>query len=374
MKTTDIVIVGGGIAGLSAAWILARGGDRKVLLLEREEVFATHSTGRNAAIFRQLDGSPGGVELAVRSRALLDPLLADRGGWLTPTGALYVAGSAAALDVLKGLAERFHVDHRLLDRSALEARVPALRGGFTAFGLEVPGDGVVDVHGVCSALADEARAAGAILRTRIEAARVTTSSGRVQGVVLASGERIEAGAVVIAAGAWAAALGETAGAPLPLRPLRRHVAILEADPPLPAGSPVVWCVDDEAYFRPESGGVLASPCDEDAYEPCLPPESPSARELLAEKLARIAPPLAGSGVRRGWGGLRTFAPDRAMVIGPDPRVEGLSWLAGLGGHGVTAGVAAAELLVSQMRGDGSLLGAALAPQRLVSAPAHAGGR
>ncbi len=364
MKVADVVIVGGGIAGLSAAWCLARAGGRRVALLEREELLASHSSGRNAAIFRQLDGSPGGVELALRSGALLDALMAARGGWLSAAGSLFVARTPSALEALLSLAARHRIAHRLLEGTALEQRVPALRGGAAAFGFEVPGDGVMDIHGVCQALADDARAAGAAIRLRAEASRLLVVNGRVEGVLLAGGERIAAGEVVLAAGAWASQLAATAGAGLELTPMRRHVAQLDAA--VPPGSPVVWCVDDEAYFRPESGGTLASPCDEDPYLPCLPPEAPHARELLAEKLSRLAPSIAQSGVRRGWACLRTFARDRAMVVGADPRVAGLFWIAGLGGHGMTAGVAAGELLAGAMNGQPpSQLSQALSPQRLL---------
>ena len=363
MKVADVVIAGGGIAGLSAAWCLARAGGRRVVLLEREEVLASHSSGRNAAIFRQLDGSPGGVELAVRSRQLLDPLMASRGGWLAATGVLFVAHTPQGLEPLLTLARRHGIGHAKLEGAELLGRSPALQGGAAAFGFEVPSDGVMDIHGVCTALAEESRAAGATISLRAEVSRVLTAHGRVEGVELVGGDRIAAGAVVLAGGAWASQLGATGGAPLELSPLRRHVAQLDAT--VPAQAPVVWCVDDEAYFRPESGGTLASPCDEDAYPPCLPPEAPHAREMLAEKLARLAPSIAQSGVRRGWACLRTFARDRAMVVGADPRVAGLHWFAGLGGHGMTAGVAAGELLAATMAGGRPALAEALSPARLL---------
>ena len=98
------------------------------------------------------------------------------------------------------------------------------------------------------------------------------------------------------------------------------------------------------YFRREGNGALASPGDELAYAPCLPPTEPEALELLGHKLSGLAPALSDLTVRRAWACLRTFAPDRNLVLGRDPRVRGLCWLAGLGGHGMTLASAAAELL------------------------------
>lgn len=184
------------------------------------------------------------------------------------------------------------------------------------------------------------------------------------GVRLASGERIVAGAVVIAAGAWAEPLGAGCGAPLPLEPRRRHLALLEPKSKLDGDAPVVWAVDDEVYLRPDSGGVLASPCDEERWKAELPPTSEAGLELLAKKLARVAPRFADASVRRSWACLRTFAPDRAPAIGPDPRVQGLHWLAGLGGHGMTGGVAAGEVLAAAFTGKAHPLAQTLNPARL----------
>ncbi|MBI5546735.1 MAG: FAD-binding oxidoreductase, partial [Deltaproteobacteria bacterium] len=245
MKSADVVIVGGGIAGLSAAWLLAREGGRRVLLFEREPVFASHSSGRNAAIFRHLDATPGGVELAIRSRTLLDELIGPQGKWLERTGALYVARSPAALQGMLGLARQFGIGHALRERSDLEARVPYLRGGSAAVGLESFDDGVMDIHGICCALAEAGRACGAQLISGTEVTEVRAQGGRIEGVRLADGELVHAGTLVLAAGAWSAGLGQAASAPLPLQPLRRHVAHLETRPSPPTGLPVVWCVDDE---------------------------------------------------------------------------------------------------------------------------------
>jgi glycine/D-amino acid oxidase-like deaminating enzyme len=130
------------------------------------------------------------------------------------------------------------------------------------------------------------------------------------------------------------------------------------------GSPVVWCLGDELYYRPESDGVLACPCDGEPWTPELPPPSPAALELLARKLAASAPRLSDASVRRAWACLRTFAPDGAAVVGADPRLTGLFWLAGLGGHGMTGGLAAGELLAAAVMGQSHPLASALAPARM----------
>lgn len=107
------------------------------------------------------------------------------------------------------------------------------------------------------------------------------------------------------------------------------------------------------------------PCDEVVWKAELPAATEAGVELLAKKLARIAPRLADAAVRRSWACLRTFTPDRAPVVGAEPRVGGLLWLAG---HGMTGGVAAGELLASTYIGKAHKLAQALSPARFAASP------
>lgn len=355
------VVLGGGIAGLAAAWALARRGDR-VELVEREATLGAHSTGRSAAIFRCLDLSPGAAALALRNGQLLDHLLGGRQRWLQSIGVIYASAGRPALAALAALARSHGLAHAWLGKAELHRLVPCLGGGATTEGLFLPGEGVLDPHAIQQAVLDALRTLGVRVRTASPARQVWRAGGAVHGVELMNGELIRASAVVIAAGAWAAEVGRSAGAPLPLRPLRRHLALLAPDRPLIG--PVIWRVDEEVYFRAESGGVLACPCDETPSAPGVPQTDPEALAVLGGKLQRTAPGLADAGVRGGWAGLRTFADDRMPVVGPDPRIRGLFWLAGLGGHGMSIGLAAGELLADVVHGRSHPLGHLLSPQRL----------
>lgn len=362
MDAVDAVVVGGGIAGLSAAWALLRAGVGRVCLLEREPIPCAHSSGRNAAIFRHLSTVPGDVELACRSRVLLTELLGSEAAWLRRTGMWFVAETAALIDPLAALAAEERIAHRRASGAALDEALPPLTCARPRHGLFCEDDGVIDIHATTQALARAIHAARGQLLLGAEVERIEVASGRVTGVRLGSGDVLAAGVVVIAAGAWGRELGASAGAPMPLEPRRRHLAQLDTRALSPE-SPVVWCLGDEVYFRPESGGVLASPCDEAAWKAELPPPDAAAMELLAIKLARTAPRLADASVRRAWACLRTFAPDRASVVGPDPRVAGLHWLGGLGGHGMTGGVAAGEVVAAGVLGRAHALSAKLDPAR-----------
>ncbi len=365
MTAFDAVVVGGGVAGLSAA--LALSAEQRVLLLEREPLLAAHASGRNAAIFRPLERDATTAVLAGRSAERFGEL--DVGPLLRRTGLLLAARSSAELAELRDHAAAQAVECELVEGAALYERSPLLVGGEVGAALWVPAGGVIDIHALTSALAARARDAGARLHIGSAVARVNVERGRATGVALEDGTVLHASTVVLAAGAWGAMLGASAGAALPLVPWRRHLVQLGAVAGCEPQEPVVWRVDDELYFRPESGGVLCSPCDAEPSAPGVPLADATALELLARKLARSAPKLASAGVRSSWACLRTFAPDGELVLGGDPRVDGLHWFAGLGGRGLGVAVAAGELLAELVRGRPSAsdleLAAAVAPARLL---------
>lgn len=360
-----IVVVGGGIAGLAAAYHLASEGTRSVTLLEREPLVATHSSARNAAIYVGISGGAWGA-LSRRTRERLDDLLGC-GRWLRADGFIYAASDEAMVREEAALARAAGAPHALLGRRELESRVPALTGGFAEVGVLLPAAGVLDIHLITSHLAERAQAAGVRIVLGTEVTRVRVAAGRAEGVELMDGDGLAADAVVLAPGAWASSLGASCGAPLPLVPLRRHLAQLDPADPVDEHGPTVWSLGEgEVYFRPESGGVLASPCDEVPWPASLPPTDAGAIETLADRLGKLAPALGLAAVRRAWACLRTFAPDRLPVIGPDPRVQGLHWLAGLGGSGMSVGVAAGELLAALVSGREHSLAAAVGPHRLLA--------
>ncbi len=365
-ERVEVVVVGGGIAGLASAWHLVRQGVSGVCILEREATLGAHASGRNAAILRHVDDDEHGVRLALRSRTLLGLLGGRAAALLRPTGTLFL-GRHERLRRMAELAAGAAIPTVWLAPAAIGARVPVLAGGDAEHGLLVAEDGVLDTHALLEALARGARARGARVRTGVTVAGITRRGETVTGVRLANGEEVQATTVVVAAGAWSAGLGATCAAPMPLESRRRHLAMLVAEDALAAASPVVWKLDgDEVYFRAESGGILASPCDEEVWPAGLPPCAPDQLGQLAERLSRVAPGLATARVRRAWACLRTFAPDGGFLAGADPRCRGLFWIAGLGGRGMSCGLALGELVAAHILGQPHVLAEALAPARLLA--------
>ncbi len=358
-----IVVIGGGIAGLAAAYGLARAGVRELTLLEREAHLFAHASGKNAAIFRPAEKTAAIARLALRSAELLDAELGERRLWLEENGVLLTASRAESLASLAAIADEVGIGYTRLNSKELQARAPLIQSGHAEHAIELALGGLLDPHAIATALSRRIRAAGGRIEVGKPARRVLERGGRAYGVELESDERVEADAIVIAGGAWASDLGASAGAALPLGPVRRHLVLLEPDVHVDAKGPTVWDAEVEAYFRPESGGVLASPGDAEPWPAEDPPSDTRALELLWQKLKVMAPLLSGARVRRAWACLRTFAPDKLSVVGADPRVDGLFWLAGLGGHGLTAGVAAGEVLAAAVV-DGTT-NRELSPARLV---------
>jgi D-arginine dehydrogenase len=368
----EVIIVGAGIAGASLAAFLARRGRRDLLLLEREEQPAVHATGRSAAALVELNRQPLVRRLITEGGAFLrDPpaWLAAEAPLLDPVGVL-VPAAGAAWDELRATAAVLATEGivvELLDSAAARARVPVLAPAAVDGALLLAADGHLDVHALLQAYLRVLTRAGGELRCGVEVRGLLRDGDRCVGVDTAAGP-LYAPWVVNAAGAWAGALGALADAPLAMTPRRRTIVTFAA----PAGLAVArWpMVDSEThrvYFKPESGGLLASPMDETPAPPGDARPTDEDVALAVAKLAALAPALAPTALRRRWAGLRTFAADELPVVGPDPRRPGFFWLAGQGGVGIETspvlGALAADLLVTGTSAHPAA--AALAPTRLL---------
>lgn len=354
--TQDFIIIGGGVAGLSAAAALAPFG--AVTLLEAEDSLAYHASSRSAALYEPRYGLPAVVALSLASGDYYhgSGLLSDR-GFMCLDGA--------------GHRERFtrHIkDFELEELSLEEARghFPILNPETVAFAGYARHAWDIDTDALLQRYCRSARAAGADIRTRARVRAIRRSGGHWQ--VEAGGATLSARLLVNAAGAWADEVAAMAGAkPLGLRALRRSMARI----PAPAGQdvrawPIVIGGAEDWYMKPDAGALIVSPAEEDP----MPPQDAFADDMvLAEGLARFEAAVTTPVTRllANWAGLRTFAPDRVPVIGPDAATPGFFWLAGQGGYGFQTAPAAAELVADLITGRPCTLEkpllAALSPQR-----------
>lgn len=355
----EVLVVGGGLAGLSVAAAHPAPGLR---LLERLPGLGGGASADNAGMVRRLGEDPYERALALRTHARLAALDAEPDfppGCSRQTGALL--GLVEELEHLHdGVAHlrAAGVPVRWLRGPELAERAPVLAGSPLQGGWWLPEARVAEAGGLIEGLRRRALRQGAILQNNVEVIDLDVEAGRVAGLWVDQGagpERLAAPAVVLAAGAWCAGLAQRAGLDRRLIPLRRSLMISQGGPPAPPEHPWVWIDDLGVYARPESGRWLVSPCDEAVGWPegaeGRAAASTLSMALAAEKVSRWFPALGQPAWRQGWSGLRTFAPDRRPMLGPDPALPGLHWCAGLGGFGVSCGLAAGEAVAAWLRGE-----------------------
>ncbi len=331
VETTELAIIGGGIAGLSLAFHLAQRGQRNIIVLEREDQPGSYASGHNAAMARVLTGRDEHTALAVEGRRRL-----AEEGLLQAGGGLLASLSVGPLDAFEAEARR----HGVATLRGAGLPRPGLKA---AEHLMIPGDGVIDTSGLLRFCEQGARAGGVALKLGCGVLAIRPGE---DGFELDTAQGpLRAGRLAIAAGAWAGELGVQAGSGIAFTPLRRTLVWSAAA--YPAKEPWTWWVDRPFYLRPESGGLLLCPCEE---TPCAlpargqqPAVDPAVLEGLFTSIREVAPDLTERPITRTWTGLRTFSPDRRFVLGWDPWNPRLFWCAGLGGHGMTSGLAVGAL-------------------------------
>jgi D-arginine dehydrogenase len=348
-ETADIIIIGAGMAGASAAAHLADG--RRVILLEGEDQPGYHSTGRSAALFSETYGPPAVHILTRAGRGFYE----DRAGGLaehpilTPRGVLVFAmpGQESLLDD-----SRLDPTVRLLNAAEARAIVPVLRPEKVIAAIHEPGAMDIDVNGLHTAYLRLLRQRGGHLVTNARVMRLGHSGG-IWTATTTAGE-FTAPIVVNAAGAWADAVAALAGLPpIGLVPKRRTALIITAPPGIDIGAwPLTIDAAETGYFKPEAGKLLVSPADETPVAPSdVQPEELDIAIAIDRLIERTT--IAVRHVERKWAGLRSFVADKIPVVGFDPLASGFFWLAGQGGFGIQAAEGLARS-VAMLIGTGKL--------------------
>lgn len=338
----DVLIVGGGIAGLSLASALA--GNCTVALIEAEPELAYHSSSRSARQLIPSYGPPVVRELTARTLELMaarDNELPEP--VLTPSSFMLIgAGDEVA-------AEASGQMRPIGPAAALELCPALVPGTFAAAGLDTGSFGCNTVVLLADHLR-RARAAGADIITgaQVRSARRLNNRWRIE----AGARTLQAGILVNAAGAWADELAGLCGVgKLGLQPYRRTAAIAVVERPLPPQCPMVAAADGTFYFRPEGGDVLISPSESVPSAPEDARVRPGDVADLVRRLNQLTT-LGIKGIRRAWTGLRTEAADGVPVAGFDAGSPGFYWLAGQGGYGFQTSSAIAELAAGQILAAG----------------------
>jgi len=364
----DVVVIGGGIAGVSVAYELAP--DVTVLLLDMEDTLGFHATGRSAAMFLETYGGPDIRAFTVASRPfLVDPPAAFESRLLSPRGLLQVArpGRGWVVEKLFDDVRDVVADVRLVDEAEARVLCPVLREDVIEVGLYEPSAMEMDVDALHQGYVRGFRSRGGSVR---RGARVDELVPAPHGwdVRLGDGSSLAATTIVDAAGAWADRIAVAAGVrPVGLTP-RVRTAFTTAAPDGVAVDrlPFLYDVDESFYAKPEGDQMLCSPADRTPSEPVdARPDTTEIARSLDE--IREMTTIPARSVRASWAGLRTFSPDDNLVIGADPDVSGFFWLAGQGGYGVQTAPALARFAAASIRGvepPADVLALGLRPDRI----------
>jgi D-arginine dehydrogenase len=216
-------------------------------------------------------------------------------------------------------------------------------------GVYEPGAVDIDVHEIVQGYVRLLRSRGGAVVTGAEVTALSRTGGTWTATTPAGS--FEAPVLVNAAGAWADVVGRLAGAaPVGLTPMRRTAITIDAPGDVGAW-PFVGNVAEEFYFKPDARRLLVSPCDETPVEPCNATPDDYDVAVAVDQLER-ATTLRVAHVPHRWAGLRSFVADRTPVVGPDPGVEGLVWLAAQGGYGIQTAPALARLCRALALGEG----------------------
>ncbi len=352
MNQADVLVIGAGMAGASAACELASAGS--VILLERESRPGVHSTGRSAALFTETYGNATVRALTRASRAFLEspPPGFCESAILKARGALFIATEDERAR-LQTMAEEEAATGAFEEVSGEEARarVPVLRPEAAVAALYETGAMDIDVDVLHQGFLRALRRRGGRVETDAGLAGLRREGGL--WIAETAAGAFAAPVVVDAAGAWGDEVAAMAGlAPIGLQPKRRTAALTDGPPMDFAGWPLVIGAAETFYFKPDAGRLLITPCDETDSPPCDAQAEDLDVAIAVDRVER-ATTLSIRRISHRWAGLRTFAPDRTPVCGFDPRAEGFFWLAGQGGYGIQTSPALAKLTARLVTGVGA---------------------
>ena len=351
VATPDILVIGGGVAGLSAAATLST--HANVTVLEAEEQIGYHSSGRSATMVHYALGDRLVRALTLASRPFLEAPPEDLGdvplGHRMPVLVHAREDERAALDALEAEISRFAELERL-DAKEVHELCPLLRED--AVDGIADRDGIrLDPHALLQGYLKQLRDRGGELHTGARVTSIVRANGA-WNVTIERGETYSAAVLVNAAGSWADKIAGLAGVEtMGLRPLRRTIITFDAPADVRLeGLPFTKTAGDELYFAPESGRLFASPMDEVPSDPCDAQPEEYDVALAAHRMEERTT-VKVERIHSRWAGLRTFAPDRHPVAGFAPDAEGFFWLAGQGGFGLQTSPAMARIAASLIAGS-----------------------
>jgi sarcosine oxidase, subunit beta len=345
--TADIVIIGGGVMGASAAYHLAKCGIKNIVLLEKEEFFGTGATGRCAGGVRYQFSTDINVRLSIESLPMLERFKAEIGQDVNyrKCGYLLIATNekdAATFRHNVEMQNSLGVQTELLSGEEVRARLPLMKFDDALVGTWNPQDGLVDPNSVVAGYVSAAQKLGVKALNSAEVTGVRVSAGQVEGVETVQGE-IQTRMVLNAAGPWAGLIGQMAGVEIPIVPVRRQWFTTDALKEIPEDFPFVIDFAQSLYFHREAEGLLIGMSNQDE-KPGFDQNIDEEFEFVNLEAAIERMPLLERASRAShWAGLYEVTPDAHPIFG-GCELKGFTICAGYSGHGFMHGPVAGKLM------------------------------
>ena len=343
----EVVVIGGGVMGVSTAYHLAKAGVRDVVLVEKDAL-GSGSTCKAAGGVRAQFSDEVNIALGARSLETFVNFEQIFGQEidLHQVGYLFLLDSQEAVETFErnaALQNDLGVRTRMIDvdeakKLSSYISTEGLQGA--AFG---PDDGHCTPESVVLGYAAAARRLGVRIVTSCAATAIDVEGASVRAVHTEAG-RIECGAVVCAAGAWSAEIGDWAGVDLPVTPIRRQILISEPVADLPPDIPFTIDFATSFYFHGEGNGLLMGMSDPDETPGFKLSQGEDWLPRLGEAIERRAPALSDIGLASGWAGLYEMTPDHNGLIGEAEGVDRFLYATGFSGHGFLMGPAVGEVM------------------------------
>lgn len=349
----EVVVIGGGVIGVSTAYQLAAAGVPGVVLVDGGAL-GSGSTCKAAGGVRAQFSDALNIEMGARSLETFERFetLFGQDIDLHQVGYLFLlddADTLAAFGASVARQNELGVPSRMISVSEAERLSPLVDPDGLLGAAYSPTDGHCTPESVVLGYASAARRLGARLVPGCAATGIEVDGGQIRAVTTQGG-RVETETVVCASGAWSREVGEWAGVDLPVTPLRRQIIVTEPMPGLSPQTPFTIDFATSLYFHGEGDGLLVGMSDPDEAPGFDLDRSDAWLPRLGRAMERRAPALTGVGLRSGWAGLYEMTPDHNALIGEAPDVSRFLYATGFSGHGFLLGPAVGEVVRDLYRG------------------------
>jgi len=361
---SKVVVIGGGVAGCSVAYHLAKFGWKDTILLERD-MLTSGTTWHAAGLIGQLGATATITKLRKYSLELYKELekITELSTGLKQNGAITIASSKERFHELlrqATAAQLFNVNVEVLDKNKIKELYPEVNDKDILGGVYMPEDGQADPVGVTNVLAKAAKLEGAKIFEKIPVTKILVKNGKITGVQTENG-KIDCEYVVLATGMWSRQIGEDIDVSVPLYPNEHFYIITEPIKNLQKDLPVLRDYNDCLYLKEDAGKMLVGifepgaknafknkgivpnnfsfgefPDDFDHFEPYL------------EKSFKRLPILENAGIRKFFSGPESFTPDTQYLLGETPEVKNLFTCCGFNSIGIASSGGAGRVTAEWM--------------------------